>query len=148
VTKNYHFVGTAIPVTYAWPLTFLACYRHFNKKWWDEISFLGQNDEVIQLFSTYESNDVGIINSENTSIVTCYNHWTGKVLKEKRKDAPLVMMYKIANENVVITKTDTSSFIIPLCRTQQKQKSFFPHTISDWNQLPQPRVRSQTVEIF
>lgn len=42
---------------------------HFSSllQWWDEISFLGQNDEVIQLFSTYESNDVGIINSENTS---------------------------------------------------------------------------------
>ena len=70
-------------------------------------------------------------------------------LQDGQKDTWLVMMYKIANKNVLITNTNdlepllrksrnmhSLSFIILPCKTQQRQKSFFPHMISDWNQLP------------
>ena len=82
-------------------------------------------------------------------------------LQDGQKDAWLVMMYKIANNNVLITNTNelkpllrksrnihSSSFIIPPCKIQQKQKLFFPRMISDWNQLPRPIVKSRLVEAF
>ena len=36
----------------------------------------------------------------------------------------------------------------PPCKTQQRHKSFFPHMISDMNQLPWPIVMTFSVEIF
>jgi hypothetical protein len=61
------------------------------------------------------------------------------------------MMYKTANDNVAITKPDrlkppyaleyhdtcTSSLTLSLPVRLNKDKSVFPHTISDWNQLLQ-----------
>jgi len=76
-------------------------------------------------------------------------HLNCRSLEDRRKDAWLVMIYKIANENVAITKKDRLkpplrqswnmhplSFIIPPCKTQQ---------ISDWKHLPQPIDMSRSV---
>jgi hypothetical protein len=65
-------------------------------------------------------------------------------VEDRRTDALLAMMYKIANKNVAITKQNrhkppliqsqnihSSSFIIPPCETQQRQKSCFSRTIFD-----------------
>ena len=77
---------------------------------------------------------------------------------------PLDPPLRITNESVGITKTDrlkpplmrqsrnmhSSSFVISPCKTQQRQESFSPCTISDWNLLSPPLVmsRSRSVETF
>jgi len=82
-------------------------------------------------------------------------------VEDRRTDARLAMMYKIANKNVAITKQNRPkpplrqsqnmhclSLIIPPCKTQQRQESCFPRTIFDWNSLLQHIVLSGSVEIF
>ena len=72
-----------------------------------------------------------------THLVYMLQHLDWLSLEDRRKDAGLVMMYEITSENVVIAKTDrlkpplrqlqnihSSSFIIPPCKTRQRQALF------------------------
>jgi hypothetical protein len=85
-----------------------------------------------------------------------------KSLKERRKEARLIMLYKVINNKVALdssqlkpsnsTSTRNShnlTYKIPYCRTQYRQQSFFPRTIKDWNSLPpgQPVQLSHSVLI-
>ena len=40
------------------------------------------------------------------------------------------------------------SIIILPCKTQQRQELFFPGTISEWNQIPQPIVMTHSLKTF
>ena len=53
----------------------------------------------------YKSEAIVILNSKTVLLVTCFN--TELVhLEDRRKDVQIVMTYKIANGNVVITKLE------------------------------------------
>ena len=86
-------------------------------------------------------------------------------LEDRCRDARLVMMYKISHDKVAVSKSDrlspplrhsrnmhsdsdSRSYQVPLCRTQQRKASFFPRTTVDWNRLPQTAVLSDSVESF
>ena len=42
--------------------------------------------------------------------------------------------------------THQEAYLLPACRTQYRQKSFFPRTIVEWNALPPVAIQSATVE--
>ena len=82
-------------------------------------------------------------------------------LANRRKDARLMMMYKIDRELVSITKenrlippcrrsrnTHNRAFQIESCRIDTRKMSFFPRTVSDWNLLPPDIVELDTPEAF
>ena len=45
-------------------------------------------------------------------------------------------------------KNNDYSYDIPSCRTQNRQMSFFPRAIPDWNSLPQEIVAADTLDCF
>ena len=45
-------------------------------------------------------------------------------------------------------KNNTHSYIIPSCRTQYKQMSFFPRTMPEWNSLPHEIVATKSLDCF
>jgi hypothetical protein len=67
--------------------------------------------------------------TKRDNVIVCFRNKFGDMLQhliwcsleDRCKDARLVMMYKLANENVFISKTD--NHIISLCKTQQRQES-------------------------
>jgi hypothetical protein len=82
-------------------------------------------------------------------------------LANRRKDARLMMMYKIDRELVSITKenrlippcrrsrnTHNLAFQIESCRRDTIQMSSFPRTVRDWNLLPPDIVELDTPEAF
>jgi hypothetical protein len=82
-----------------------------------------------------------------------------KSLQERRKEARLIMLYKVINNKVALDNsqlipsnststrsTHNLSFKIFYCRTQYRQQSFFPRTIKDWNSLPPDATSAGTVE--
>jgi hypothetical protein len=87
----------------------------------------------------------------NTSSVgDMLQHLKWRSLEDRRRDARLVMLYKISHDKVAVSKSDrlspplrhsrnmhSQSYQDPLCRTQQRKASFFPRTTVDWNRLPQ-----------
>ena len=82
-------------------------------------------------------------------------------LADRRKDARLVMLYKIDRELIVINKENrlippgrktrqahNRSFQIPSSRIDTKKMSFFPRTVRDWNLLAPDIVELVTPETF
>ena len=97
----------------------------------------------------------------NTSSVgDMIQHLKWYSLEDRRRDACLVMMYRISHDKVAVSFSDrlsppmkhssmhSQSYQVPLCRTQQRKASVFPHTIVDWNRLPQTAVLSDLVKTF
>jgi hypothetical protein len=96
----------------------------------------------------------------NTSSVgDMLQHLEWRSLEDRRKDARLVMMYKISHDKAAVSKSDrlspplrhsrnmhSRSYQVLLCRTQQRKASFFHRTTVDWNRLPQTAVLSDSVE--
>jgi len=83
-----------------------------------------------------------------------------KPLQERRKEARLIMLYKVINNKIALDNsqliplnststrnTHDLSYQIPYCRTQYRQQSF-PLTIKDWNSLYQDAMSAGTVESF
>jgi hypothetical protein len=81
--------------------------------------------------------------------------------ENRRKDARLMMMYKIDRELVFITKenrlippcrrsrnTHNRAFQIESCRIDTRKMSFSPRTVRDWNLLPPDIVELDTPEAF
>jgi hypothetical protein len=75
-------------------------------------------------------------------------------LANRRKDARLMMMFKIDRELVSITKENR---LIPPCRCSRNTHNrtfqlescrFFPRTVRDWNLLPPDIVELDTPETF
>ena len=84
-----------------------------------------------------------------------------KPLADRRKDAGLVMLYKIDRELVAINKENrlittgrktrkshNRSFQIPSSRMDTRKMSFFPRTVRDWNLLAPDIVELNTPEAF
>jgi hypothetical protein len=82
-------------------------------------------------------------------------------LADRRKDARLVMLYKIDRELVAINKENrliptgrktrkshNRSFQIPSSRIDTRKMSFFPRTVRDWNLLAPDIVELDTPEAF
>jgi hypothetical protein len=82
-------------------------------------------------------------------------------LADRRKDARLVMLYKIDRELVAINKENrliptgrktrkshNRSFQIPSSRIDTRKMSFFPRTVRDWNLLAPDIVELNTPEAF
>ena len=80
---------------------------------------------------------------------------------DRRKDARLVMLYKIDRELVAINKENrliptgrktrkslNRSFQIPSSRIDSRKMSFFPRTVRDWNLLAPDLVELDTPEAF
>ena len=95
------------------------------------------------------------------SVGDMLQHLEWRSLEDRRRDARLVIMYKISHDKVAVSKSDrlspplrhsrnmhSRSYQVPLCRTQQRKASFFPRTTVDWNCLPQTAVLSDSVESF
>ena len=92
----------------------------------------------------------------NTSSVgDMLQHLKWRSLEDRRRDAHLVMMYRISHDKVAVSKSDrlssplrhsrnmhSHSYQAPLCKTQQGKASFFLCTIVDWNRLPQTAITS------
>ena len=72
-------------------------------------------------------------------------HLNWRSLEDRRKDAWLVMIYKIANENVAITKLDRRK--TPLRDNHETCTSCLSFSLI-WYRLRQPLVLSGTVETF
>jgi len=99
----------------------------------------------------------------NTSSVgDMLQHVEWHSLDYRRRDARLVMIYKISHDKVAVSKSDrlsppprhsrnmhSQSYQVPLCRTQQRKASFFPRAISnyivDWNRVPHTAVLSDSL---
>ena len=98
----------------------------------------------------------------NTSSVTdMLQHLEWEPLSTRRKNSRLTMLYKIANNHVVIPHTNrlipqnrqtrhnnSNSYQIPQCRSEYRKQSFFPRTIKEWNTLPESVIKSDTVDSF
>ena len=81
-------------------------------------------------------------------------------LQTRRANAKLVMIYRITyglidipapdflHPSTLSTRGNTLRYIIPYCRTDIYQHSFFPSAIRLWNQLPDHTVTSQTLDAF
>jgi hypothetical protein len=80
---------------------------------------------------------------------------------DRRKDARLVMLYKIDRELVAINKENrlippgrktrqahNRSFQIPSSRIHIRKMSFFPRTVRDWNLLAPDIVEMDTPQAF
>ena len=104
-----------------------------------------------------------VLNSyHNTaSVSNMINHLNWKTLQTRRKEASLVMFYKIVYGLVFIpaqpyltpiTKESrlhhNLSFIIPYSKQDYHLYSFFPNTIRAWNALPQHIVNTTELETF
>jgi hypothetical protein len=86
-------------------------------------------------------------------VLVTLQHLEWHNLEDRRRDARLVMIYKISHVKVAVSKSarlspplrhsrnmHSQSYQVPLCRTQQRKASFFPRTIVDWNRLPHTAV--------
>lgn len=98
----------------------------------------------------------------NTSSVTEMLHqlqWTS--LEARRRQARLVLLYKISNNLVKIDPTSKlippkrlsrnmhdRSFQIPASSTTLRRESFYPRTIREWNSLPANVVTAENLETF
>jgi hypothetical protein len=107
--------------------------------------------------STYVTNG-----KRNTSSVgDMLQHLKWRSLEDRRRDARLVMMFKICHDKVAVSASDrlspsprhsrnmqSQSYQVQLYRTQQRKASFPPRTIVDWNHLPHIAVFRESVESF
>jgi hypothetical protein len=98
----------------------------------------------------------------NTSSVTEMLHqlqWTS--LEARRRQARLVLLYKISNNLVKIDPTiklippkrlsrnmHDRSVQIPASSTTLRRKSFYPRTIREWNSLPANVATAGSLETF
>ena len=98
-------------------------------------------------------------NTFNVGNMTGHLNW--RSLADRRSDARLVMLYKIANELVAIPKTDilippvrfsrnmhSLSYQIPSTRMQLRQQSFFSRIINETGTVPLNTVKSDSVGSF
>ena len=92
-------------------------------------------------------------------IVRLQLKWTP--LEDGTKNARILMLYKIRNQEVNIStshkliptdrisrNTNTNSFQIPQCNTTIRKESFYPRTIRDWNTLPSSVTSVSSLESF
>ena len=96
-----------------------------------------------------------------SSVSNMLQHLEWKSLETRRKEARLIMLYKIINQEITINpgnilekvtkpsrSSDTFSYTIPFASTLNRQQSFYPRTIRDWNLLPAEAKSAGSVEAF
>lgn len=96
-----------------------------------------------------------------SSVETMLQQLQWPTLEERRKNARLTLLYKIANEEVKINAgdklippdrlsrhTNAHSFQIPSCKTSSRKESFYPRTIRDWNTLPASVTAAESLDSF
>ena len=77
-----------------------------------------------------------------TRLTTTFKFHRGKVvMNTTRKPVPSL-------PTRLTRSTHHEAYLLPACRTQYRQKSFFPRTIAEWNALPLVAVQSAMVEAF
>ena len=82
-------------------------------------------------------------------------------LATRREQARLALMYKVANNLVLIDPSgrlipqarpgrhsNTWSYHLPSCKTEARRQSFFPRTIRSWNGLPEEAVAADSLTAF
>ena len=82
-------------------------------------------------------------------------------LAQRRKEARLTMLHKITSGTVAIQKEQylqppqrlsrhmhINSYKIPTFRTDYRKYSFFPRTITEWNNVPPEIASAVTLEEF
>ena len=95
-----------------------------------------------------------------SSVAAMINKLEWPSLQHRRKVARLTMLRKILSNEAAVSK----SKLVPAparqrrghpqqmtriqCRTQYRQYSFLPNTISDWNALPETAVAADTLDTF
>ena len=85
----------------------------------------------------------------NTSSVTAMLKSLGwRDLSQRRVDSRLKLMYKILNNLVDIDQDSYVKLQIIHSTTLYYKFSFFPRTITDWNNLPKIVIESPSLNIF
>ena len=82
-------------------------------------------------------------------------------LEERRKEARLTLLYKVANGEVKIgagnkllppdrlsRHNNAQSFQIPSCKTSIRKESFHPKTVRDCNNLLAPVIAAESLDSF
>ena len=113
--------------------------------------------------STDESCEIHVTNRQRntSSFGDMLQHLKRHSLEDQLRAACLVMKYIIYHDKVAVSRSDRLSppmrhsrnvhsqpYQVSLCKTQQRKTSFFPHSIVDWNRIPQTAVLSDSVESF
>ena len=85
-----------------------------------------------------------------------------QTLEERRSCARLTLMYKIVNQYVDIPsdpyltpvtrqglrRKNSSTYQLPHCRINTYKNSYFPRTITEWNNPPESIVQANTINSF
>jgi hypothetical protein len=84
-----------------------------------------------------------------------------KSLQTRRKEARLIMMYKIINNMVAINSENhftkptrksrhvqNHSYAIPSATKDFRKWSFFVNTVKDWNNIPPDIAAAKSLELF
>ena len=96
-----------------------------------------------------------------TSVTGLIDNLRWQTLQDRRKDARLTMLFKVAHNKVAVSKknrllpphrtsrgTHELCFQTPFCRQDYRHNSFFPRTIREWNQLPVDIAAAPSIEAF
>lgn len=95
-----------------------------------------------------------------SSVTAMLQHLQWQPLQVRRQQSRLMMMYRFRydlvdipwyqylSEAASITRGHGSRFVIPLCKTQAYQCSFFPRTARDWNLLQKDPADAQSLNAF
>jgi hypothetical protein len=96
-----------------------------------------------------------------SSVGTMLNELEWQPLAGRRRDARLLMLYKIHNNLVAVNKNDRlilpnrfsrnmsqHSYQLPSTTSNFRKESFFPRTIREWNSLDPGIVAATSTEAF
>ena len=97
--------------------------------------------------------------TRDSSVTTMLHSLDLPSLADRRKDARLIMLYKIINDLIAIKPTEylipntrqtrsTHGYIQQRCNTTALQHSFFPRTVKDWNAIPSETKIATDIETF
>ncbi len=99
--------------------------------------------------------------SQRQSVTDMLEELKWKSLQQRRKEARLIMFYKIVNDMVAIDKdqhltkplrrsrhTEEHAYTIQTTTKDFRKWSFFPNTTKDWNKLPPDIAQAESLESF
>ena len=122
------------------------------------------NQNNIQKIEMVQRRGARYVNNQHsslTSVDSMMEDLKWRSLEDRRRDARLVLMYKIENNLVAVQKEGRlipsnrrsrhihdKSYQIPATKQDYRKYSFFPRTIREWNSLPPGIVSCKSVEAF
>ena len=97
--------------------------------------------------------------SRESSVTSMLNKLDLTPLSDRRREARLIMLYKIIHEIVAINPSEylipntrqtrsAHGYRQPRCNTTTYQQSYFPRTIRDWNSISIEARQAATIETF